>query len=266
MRRFYLSTVYQNYRIITWFVTGLLCGLVVNYIFTYKKIISQTFNRPVIIAFGDSLTQRGSSGWLGQLSNWYTRKADIINRGYSGYNSLWGIKIYDQVITPFKPNFLIIFFGANDAVIEGVPQYVPLLDYKLNLIHLIEKSKRLYPNIQILLITPPPIYEYDLQQANKLKGKTIVNDRTNERTLSYVSSCKEVGAKYSIPIVDAWNGLGGNHDSRAQYFEDGLHFNIKGNDKLFELVTNVISSEIPSWAPDNMPIDQATWQQMSISK
>ena len=41
-----------------------------------------------IVAFGDSLTQRGfdvdQGGWLAQLANAYVRRFDVVNRGYSG--------------------------------------------------------------------------------------------------------------------------------------------------------------------------------------
>ena len=47
--------------------------------------------RPQIVLFGDSITQRGfaAGGWGARLADHYVRKADIINRGFSGYNSTW---------------------------------------------------------------------------------------------------------------------------------------------------------------------------------
>ena len=47
------------------------------------------FSRPQIILFGDSITQHGwgSHGWATELSTTYVRKADVYNRGFSGYNS-----------------------------------------------------------------------------------------------------------------------------------------------------------------------------------
>ncbi|KAJ1801450.1 isoamyl acetate-hydrolyzing esterase [Coemansia sp. RSA 2399] len=45
----------------------------------------------VALAFGDSITQLGyehkNSGWLTHLSNKYVRRMDILNRGFSGYNT-----------------------------------------------------------------------------------------------------------------------------------------------------------------------------------
>eukprot|EP01052_Picozoa_sp_SAG31_P048025 SAG31_NODE_9863_length_1219_cov_1.430357_1_plen_118_part_00 len=47
--------------------------------------------RPQIMLFGDSITQQAfkaeSSGWGAQLANWYARQADVVSRGFSGYNT-----------------------------------------------------------------------------------------------------------------------------------------------------------------------------------
>jgi hypothetical protein len=55
--------------------------------------------RPTIVLFGDSLTEYGYSctpadgsqataaGWVSLLSDAYCRRADVLNRGFSGYNT-----------------------------------------------------------------------------------------------------------------------------------------------------------------------------------
>lgn len=55
--------------------------------------------RPRIILFGDSITQRGfaEGGWAAALSDYYTRTADVLNRGYSGYNTEWALHTLDAV-------------------------------------------------------------------------------------------------------------------------------------------------------------------------
>lgn len=47
-----------------------------------------TRQRLTFVLFGDSITQRGfEDGWVASLANHYTRKADVLNRGYGGYNA-----------------------------------------------------------------------------------------------------------------------------------------------------------------------------------
>lgn len=41
----------------------------------------------------------------------------MINRGFSGYNTKWGLLVIDAIIAE-DPDILLIFFGANDAVDE----------------------------------------------------------------------------------------------------------------------------------------------------
>jgi lysophospholipase L1-like esterase len=42
--------------------------------------------RPQVVLLGDSITQNSfdSGGWGAQLAHWYVRKADVVNRGFSG--------------------------------------------------------------------------------------------------------------------------------------------------------------------------------------
>ena len=60
--------------------------------------------------------------WAGQLSDYWTRKVDVINRGYSGYNTNIALKIMKDVTCSLRPNVITIFFGANDAAVESSVQ------------------------------------------------------------------------------------------------------------------------------------------------
>ena len=75
--------------------------------------------RPVFVTFGDSITQRGfAPGWSSQLADAYQRRVDVINRGYSGYNSRWAVQLLDRVFPPAAPPQLAtVWFGANDAAL-----------------------------------------------------------------------------------------------------------------------------------------------------
>ena len=55
--------------------------------------------RPAFILFGDSITQRGGAvgGWATRLAERYTRRADVVNRGYSGYNTAWATHLLPLV-------------------------------------------------------------------------------------------------------------------------------------------------------------------------
>lgn len=107
--------------------------------------------RPSIILFGDSITQQGfsgsttttSPGWVSLLSNAYARRADVLNRGYSGYNTRHALDILPSVFGSndgSKPDddvlMVTVFFGANDSSLPGDRehcQHVPIDEYESNL-------------------------------------------------------------------------------------------------------------------------------------
>ena len=78
--------------------------------------------RAQFLLFGDSITQRSFQygGWGAHLANAYQRKVDVLNRGYSGYNSRWALQLLDRVLPAEKAGKILlatVFFGANDAAL-----------------------------------------------------------------------------------------------------------------------------------------------------
>jgi isoamyl acetate esterase len=112
-----------------------------------------------IILLGDSLTQLGFEGWAAKLADVYQRRADVINRGCSGYNTNDFLKYIPLPQSCTNVCLVTIFFGANDASLydENPRQHVPLEDYRSNLKTLIQAVKKQYNSPRILLINPPPL-------------------------------------------------------------------------------------------------------------
>ena len=73
------------------------------------------------LLFGDSLIQQafGDTTFLGPaLSEAYIRRLDVINRGFSGYNTTQALAILPKFVPSpeqSRVRFMLIFFGANDA-------------------------------------------------------------------------------------------------------------------------------------------------------
>lgn len=101
--------------------------------------------RPVILLFGDSLTQlgfgeNGGVGWASLVASAYIRRADVLNRGFSGYNTRHSLDVLERVLGGTAPQtteqsvlFGTVFLGANDAALPGEPQHVPIDEYAENL-------------------------------------------------------------------------------------------------------------------------------------
>lgn len=184
---------------------------------------------------GDSLTQASGPGSFHQrVAEYYTRKADVINRGFSGeslwrlhsdcligkgYNTEWCLPVYKAAFasktareaghaTPVK--LMTIWLGANDSTPASSFQHVPLDKYAENLLSLIKLSQSTAspyhnPDIKIILITPPPFNPTQATatfKANNPPGAKQDPLREPEVTKQYVEACKDVAQKAGLPCID----------------------------------------------------------------
>lgn len=133
---------------------------------------------------------------------------------------------------------LIVWFGANDAVLQGQLQRVPLDAYKRNLkaiLDLVKDSASPYhsPTTELMLVTPPPIDPAAWLAELVRKGVDAVEaDRTVENTRQYAEACKEVADAEGVPCVDAWTVINAEAEriggSLEPFMYDGLHLNTDG--------------------------------------
>eukprot|EP00040_Diaphanoeca_grandis_P013157 m.66526 g.66526 ORF g.66526 m.66526 type:complete len:280 (+) comp23699_c0_seq1:172-1011(+) len=214
--------------------------------------------RKRVVVFGDSLTQNGNDptqqGWAAGLGYYWNRKADVINRGCSGYNTQWAKQVVAEIVE-IKPDLLILFFGANDAMYTKFPHAVPLEQFQANLNGFIQAIASNSAETSVILITAPPVDEAVLVARNAKEGNNRGLDRDNERTKLYADATVRLGLELNIPVVNAWAGLGGNSIERGKYLVDGLHLNSLGNQKLLELIKTTIMQHLPQWNRKALQMD-----------
>lgn len=212
--------------------------------------------RPTIMLFGDSLTQygfgmNGEAGWAALLSSAYQRRADVLNRGFSGYNTFHAQGVLNRTMGKLETNvlFLTVWFGANDAATPDSCQHVPIEEYRDNLETIVNRLRvqlnrhRTFP---ILLLTPPPVDEVALCKA----FERDVPDRKNELARAYGDVVKEIAAlDVNCAVVDTWDVLDGETEERGKYLWDGLHLNGEGNRKVFHAIMDTIKTHFPKLAP-----------------
>ncbi|WZZ44341.1 hypothetical protein YC2023_040600 [Brassica napus] len=200
--------------------------------------------RPQIVLFGDSITAQSfrSGGWGSALADAYSRKADVVVRGYGGYNTRWALFLLHHIfplgsLTP--PVATTIFFGANDAALKGRTsdrQHVPVEEYKENIRTMVQHLKKCSPTMLIVLVTPPPIDESGRQSyAESIYGEKAMTEpeRTNETTGIYAQHCVALAEELGL--------------------RDGLHLTPEGNGVVYEEVSRVFRE---AWlSPDEMPFD-----------
>ena len=225
-----------------------------------------------ILLIGDSLTQRGfdgSAGWTSLLANEYIRRCDIVNRGMSGYNSEWVRHILPHILNDmalFKEDkmlFICVFLGANDAVLDGERQHVPIDRYLENMKWIIEEIKRKFPQVPVILISPPPCLVEDWREHRRQQNRKC--DRTEEQTANYARGLVELARELHLPVVNLIQQFQNiSNEDLNTYFCDGLHFTAKGNRFLFDALIDVLKTELPECLPQSLPFYFPTHDQVDI--
>lgn len=237
--------------------------------------------RPIVL-FGDSITQYSFGegpdevqvGWASLLSSTYQRRADVLNRGYSGYNTRHAVELVDQIFyqpgTLSPPLFCTVWFGANDATIPGERQHVPPDEYGDNLTKIVTSIRQQLfsgergdgsPNgtdnnyaalPPIIVMTPPPL---DEETWKRELGLYDYYDRTNARAREYGLIAKAKAEELGCPLLDTWELLGGSSKTvqdYGQHLRDGLHLSDSGNRLVHTGLMNLIETQIPHLAPSKL--------------
>ncbi|KAL9236819.1 hypothetical protein vseg_011445 [Gypsophila vaccaria] len=201
--------------------------------------------RPKIYLFGDSITEASFSdgGWGASLANHFSRTADILVRGYSGYNTRWAVKALNKVFAAkdegAPPVAVTVFFGANDACLHdryGAFQHVPLDEYKKNLRSIYSFFKSRWQSATIIFITPPPIDEAARLLNPYCDNPCGLPERTNEAASAYAKACIDVATECGTAVVDIWTKMQEFADWKNSCLSDGLHLTQTGNRIVFEEV------------------------------
>ena len=216
-----------------------------------KTIISTTNNDdrgytysmeiPKIILFGDSITQGSfdpeKKGFGCYVTHRFARRADVVNRGFSGYTTRWAVPALPHVfVKSDRVKLVTIFFGANDSCIKELNprHHVPLHLYGQNIEAIINFLNNMYGDeLKIILIAPPPIdvdarLRFQIERYGK-EGATGIAQRRNPVTKLYRDIVISIGKKYKIPVLDLFQ-LFLNEPNWKTFLNDGLHFSTEGNE------------------------------------
>jgi len=192
---------------------------------------------PRVLLFGDSLTQYGfglEGGWAAMLADRLQRKADVVNRGFSGYNTRWCRSIMDQVFAKEAPSELacvIILLGSNDASLpDCFPKtHVPVEEYESNLSSMIDDLvfKFGIAKSKLILVTPPPVNRKMLEEWSPEENGTgaVAADAgdaaeqccaasaaqpvaySNDSVSGYAAACLRVGQSADVTVIDMFSRM-----------------------------------------------------------
>lgn len=218
-------------------------------------------------------------GWASLLSSSYQRRADVVNRGFSGYNTRHALELVPRVFgTADKhdgPNnilFVTVFFGANDAAIPGERQHVPLEEYGENLSKIvteIRKETSSLPDFPIIIMTPPPI---DEQAWKEYLGLFDYYDRRNDVARKYGLEAKRIAKELDCTVLDTWELLGGDSPGYGKHLFDGLHLSESGNELIHEGLMRLLKEKYTDLSPQEfvdgkyvgagVPVEEKVWEEL----
>ena len=233
--------------------------------------------RPFFILFGDSITQRGNAtgGWSARLADTYGRRVDILNRGYSGYNTSKALKLLPLVFpansTP--PALVTVFLGANDAALLHLHtsgHHVPVELYAAQLAAIVRGIREAYGERAppVVLIAPPPVDEPARVKANNERHGTPLDappERTCEVTGEYAAACRRVAAQLDCPCLCTFSHFQEAHPTwRETHLNDGLHFAPPGDEALHAALLELIARQLPHLSPHAIPYDAPEWSDWKV--
>ncbi|CAH2058842.1 unnamed protein product, partial [Thlaspi arvense] len=207
--------------------------------------------RPQIVLFGSSIVQYSftDGGWGASLADIYSRTADIILRGYAGWNSRFAVKVLDQVFPKnavIQPSLVIVYFGGNDSThphSSGQGPHVPLSEFTDNMRRIGEHLLSLSDKTRVIFLTPPPMNERQIQ----LIFGDAMRGRRNELCRPYAEALLNLCREINVKCIDLWTAIQQHDDWLNTCFTDGVHFTAKASEIVVKEILRVVREA--DWKP-----------------
>ena len=191
--------------------------------------LANSSNKPRVICFGDSITQRGYPEALEALLG-----VETANAGIGGNSTARALKRISKDVLRKNPDIVVIAFGTNDLRVDAPHVHVPLADFKDNLNTMIRMCD--HQNIKPVLCTLPPIIEekfatrFDIEQYNLAGGlKKLIG--------MYRGATIETAQANDVPLIDL-NQLLADEEWLTS---DGVHPSEAGNSIIAKHIAKTVS-------------------------
>lgn len=173
----------------------------------------------------------------------------VVNKGIGGHATADGLKRFQRDVLDVNPDFLILYFGMNDA---NNPRRRVVPDvFRNNMQTMINKAKA--GGIKnIILVTINPVHQETLaKRVGDHPGKTDLN----KYLLQYDTIVRELAKENQLPLVDLralCNQYGGGADVKQSLIRvnangglnDGVHLTQEGYQKFAQLFIPLLKGKI----------------------
>ncbi|PHU06907.1 GDSL esterase/lipase CPRD49 [Capsicum chinense] len=176
-------------------------------------------------------------------------QADILLRGYAGWNSRCGLQVLDEVFpkdATVQPSLVIIYFGGNDSLEphpSGLGAHVPLPEYVENMRKIAIHLKSLSEKTRIIFLTAPAISE---AQITEVFGNCL--GRSNESCRKYSEACVQLCQELGVKVIDLWKAIQQRDDWSTACFTDGIHLSSEGSNIVVKEILEVLKET--DWEPN----------------
>jgi len=185
--------------------------------FAPAKPPAESDGRPIIVAFGDSLTAGFGLIQDQAFTTLLQRKLDekgyryrVVNAGMSGDTSAGGVNRIDWALEENPVKFLILELGGNDGL-----RGLPVADMKKNLAEVIERAQARGVTVILAGMEAPP-------------------NMGEEYTSEFRQVYRDLAKKYKLTLIPfLLEGVAGNREMNQP---DGIHPNVAGEKIMTENV------------------------------
>jgi lysophospholipase L1-like esterase len=195
-----------------------------------------------IVCVGDSLTELGAdaaaNGWTSLLGGRYARRADVLNRGFSGYTSRLLKAMLPDLLAQLETAYgaggvvaVTLLAGTNDATAAGGFQHVPPDEFEGNVRMLLAGIRAAFPDALVLALAPPPVDSVSWD-AYAARSGFDGGGRSAALVAQYGELVRRAAASTGADFLDLRTAL----PERSALSDDGLHLSASGNERLFKLV------------------------------
>jgi isoamyl acetate esterase len=213
--------------------------------------------RQTIVAFGDSITQmgHGEGHWVARLQDLFSRRADVLNRGFSGFTTRTVEPLVRKVFHPdgfrlSKLLFTTVWLGANDASSDPV-QSVPVEEYAARLETIVAVAREVTP--VVVVMTPPPV------------DSEAWPSRSNEQARAFGAAARAAAERSGASCLDAFEVLmeaGKYHaDGWKGCLCDGLHLSRAGGEAIASALVRHLE-ETHRISPGRLSSDFPLWREI----
>ncbi|KAL8526667.1 hypothetical protein ACS0TY_015754 [Phlomoides rotata] len=210
--------------------------------------------RPQFVLFGSSIVQMSYNigGWGAILADLYARKADVVLRGYSGWNTRMALGILDEVFPkdePIQPSLVILYFGGNDSTgphPSGLGCHVPLPEFVENMKRMMLHIQSLSDKTRIICLTSPPVNEERIREI--FGGAFDDQSRSNEGCRIYSEALVKLCKEMDVEAINLYTAIQKRDDWANTCFIDGIHLSAEGSKVVVKEILKVLKRV--DWEPN----------------